>query len=107
MRTSGHDMELRRARLKLRGSVSSHSGNRALEISTRGCYGRNKFSGFKGRMAKNLEEINRLGNQEIGTRENTARGNKTWKYKKKDLREQQRKRASKMREDIGETEGLI
>lgn len=37
-------------------------------------------------MDKNLEEINRLGNQEVGTREKTARGNKTWEYKKKDLK---------------------
>lgn len=42
-------------------------------IPTRACYGCKKFSGFKGRVDENLQEINRLGNEEIGTRENTAR----------------------------------
>lgn len=69
-------MELVRARLKTTGSVSSHGSNRTVEIPTRGCYGCKKFSGFKGRMDENLEEMNRLGNQETGTRENTAREKK-------------------------------
>lgn len=38
-------------------------------IPTRGCYGRKKFSGFKGRMDENLQEINRLGNEDTGTRD--------------------------------------
>lgn len=78
-RTGGHDMELVRARLKITGSVSSHGGNRTVEIPTRGCYGCRKFSGFKGRMDEKLEEIIRLGNQEIGTRENTTREKKNEK----------------------------